>query len=255
MAEEIKKDIEEETEEIADSVKDEDTEEELEEAAESPEDDDNDDEDEAEDRKAEIKESKIVDDILEIVESTLLTVFVIIMIFTYLLHPVTVSGPSMLDTLTEDDRVFMTTVYRGPHYGDIIIINNDYAYLYDENGKVYKKDISYSRLKECIIKRVIAEPGQTIDIDTEREKVIVDGKELDEPYIRDNMNITGEAFDFPLTVPEGYYFVMGDNRQVSADSRHPEVGFIKKDQIYGKAIVRYAPISEFKFLIFKNKNN
>ncbi len=209
----------------------------------------NDNEEEA--SKAEKKEGKIVDDLLEIIESTLLTVFVVIMIFTYLLHPITVEGTSMNDTLFKDDRVFMSTVYFGPHYGDIIVINNDVAYLLDENGEVIEKDISESPYKECLIKRVIAEPGQTIDIDPEKEEVLIDGKVIDEPYIKETINtLTYTAFDFPITIPEGYYFAMGDNRRVSADSRNPDIGLIKKDQIYGKAIIRYYPIKNFKFLKF-----
>ncbi len=209
----------------------------------------NDNEEEA--SKAEKKEGKIVDDLLEIIESTLLTVFVVIMIFTYLLHPITVEGTSMNDTLFKDDRVFMSTVYFGPHYGDIIVINNDVAYLLDENGEVIEKDISESSYKECLIKRVIAEPGQTIDIDPEKEEVLIDGKVIDEPYIKETINtLTYTAFDFPITIPEGYYFAMGDNRRVSADSRNPDIGLIKKDQIYGKAIIRYYPIKNFKFLKF-----
>ena len=106
--------------------------------------------------------------------------------------------------------------------------------------------------KECLIKRVIAEPGQTIDIDPEKEEVLIDGKVLDEPYIKDTINsLSFTAFDFPITIPEGYYFAMGDNRRVSADSRNPDIGLIKKDQIYGKAIIRYYPLKDFKFLTFR----
>jgi signal peptidase I len=146
----------------------------------------------------------------------------------------------------------MSTVYSGPHYGDIIVINNDAAYLLDENGKAFKKDISNSSYKECLIKRVIAEPGQTIDIDPEKEEVLIDGKVIDEPYIKETINnLSFTAFDFPITIPDGYYFAMGDNRRVSADSRNPDIGLIKKDQIYGKAIIRYYPVKDFKFLKFK----
>lgn len=261
MADETKNTTENtETEAAAEAVEDiEDAAEELIEAA----DDDTEDDDEAaddesgeeeeEEEKAEKKEGSFINDVIEIVESTLLTVFVIIMIFTYLLHPVNVVGSSMNNTLFDGNRVFMTTVYTGPHYGDILVINNDMAYFLDENGKVIEKDITGSGLKECIIKRVIAEPGQTIDFDVDKEQVIVDGKVLDEPYIRQTVISDGGNFNFPITVPEGYYFVMGDNRRESADSRNGEVGLIKKEQIYGKAIVKYSPIKEFKFLFFKNK--
>lgn len=205
---------------------------------------------ESSEKEAEKKESKLVDDILEIVESTLVTVFVIVMIFTYLLHPVNVVGGSMNNTLFQDDRIFMTTVYTGPHYGDIVVINNDMAYLLDDNNKIIKRDITGSPLKECIIKRVIGEPGQTVEIDAEKEQVIIDGKVLDEPYIKDTVNDAFEAFNYPITIPEGYYFVMGDNRRGSSDSRVSDIGLIKKDQIYGKAVLRYSPIKDLKFLLF-----
>lgn len=211
------------------------------------EDDDDNEEDTEESAK---KESKLVDDILEILESTLLTVFVIVMIFTYLLHPVVVDGNSMNDTLFNGNRIFMTTVYSGPHYGDIIVIDNNKSYLLDENNNVKERDISQSFLNECLIKRVVAEPGQTLMIDPDNEQVIVDGKVLDEPYIKDTVIDAGDAFDFPITIPEGYYFVMGDNRRASSDSRVGDVGLIKKDQIYGKAVLRYSPIKEFKLLLF-----
>ncbi|WP_037270753.1 signal peptidase I [Ruminococcus flavefaciens] len=207
-------------------------------------------EDEEDDSETTKKENQLVDDIIEIIESTLITVFVVIMMFTYLLHPVVVNGHSMNDTLFDTNRIFMTTLYTGPHYGDIIVIDNNKSYLLDENDNVKERDITNSYLKECLIKRVIAEPGQTITIDTDKEQVIVDGKILDEPYIKDSVVDAGDAFEFPITVPEGYYFVMGDNRRASADSRYADVGFIKKNQIYGKAICKYSPLKEFKFLLF-----
>ncbi|HNZ99295.1 signal peptidase I [Ruminococcus sp.] len=258
MADEVKKTTENtETETVAEAVEDiEEAAEDLAEAVEDEEDIEEDDDDAEEDEaeeQAKKKEGKFVDDIIEVIESTLLTVFVIVMIFTYLLHPVNVVGKSMNNTLMDGNRIFMTTVYTGPHYGDIIVINNDMAYFFDQAGKVYEKDITGSGLKECIIKRVIAEPGQTIDFDVEKEQVIVDGKVLDEPYIKQTVNGDGGMYDFPITVPEGYYFVMGDNRRESADSRNPDVGLIKKEQIYGKAVLRYSPIKEFKFLFFNNK--
>ncbi|MDE6101944.1 MAG: signal peptidase I, partial [Ruminococcus sp.] len=77
--------------------------------------------------------------------------------------------------------------------------------------------------------------------------VIVDGNTLDEPYIKEKLR-NGGVFDYPITVPEGYFFVMGDNRNGSSDSRNPDIGLISKEQNYGKAIIRYAPLSKFKYL-------
>ena len=121
---------------------------------------------------------------------------------------------------------------------------------------VYAENIDKSSLKKCIIKRVIACEGQEINIDNSNGNVkewtvSVDGKILDEPYIAENAVTDQQWFSgkFPFVVPEGYYFVMGDNRSNSSDSRHHDVGLIKKDQIQGKAIVRYSPFSEFKFLM------
>lgn len=192
------------------------------------------------------KNKKIVSDVFDIAESTIITMFIIILLFTYILHPVNVVGTSMVPTLQNDDKIFMTTVIPDISYGDIIVIDNDKAYLLDENNEVIEKDSR--ELNECIIKRVIAEGGQTIDIDFNTGAVTVDGEILDEPYIN-ALTLTDEGgFDFPVTVPEGYYFVMGDNRNASSDSRHPYVGFIKQNQIYGKAIIRYAPVDTFKIL-------
>lgn len=188
-----------------------------------------------------------LNDVIEIAESTFITVFVIIMIFTYILHPVNVVGTSMTNTLQDGDRIFMTTIYGDLSYGDIVVINNDMAYLLDGDNRIIEKNIDGSGLKECIIKRVIATGGQTVEIVPETNEVIVDGKALDEPYIRE-MTRNGGVFNYPITIPEGYYFCMGDNRNGSSDSRNQDIGLIKKDQIYGKAMLRYAPLSEFKYL-------
>lgn len=201
------------------------------------------------------KKKTLFSDMLEIIESTIITVFAIVLVFTYLLHPVNVVGGSMVPTLNNEDRIFMSTVMFDISYGDIIVINNDVSYLVNtETGEPYEYNPvdqngnPINHLKECIIKRVIACGGQTIDIDFNTGTVTVDGVVLDEPYINALTTKNDGAFSFPLVVPEGYYFVMGDNRNHSSDSRNQYVGLISKDQIYGKAVIRYSPFSQFKIL-------
>ncbi len=201
------------------------------------------------------KKKSLLNDVLEIIESTIITVFSIVLVFTYLLHPVNVVGGSMIPTLNNEDRIFMSTVMFDISYGDIIVINNDVSYLIDdETGEPYEyipldqKGNPINVLKECIIKRVIACGGQTINIDFNTGEVMVDGVILDEPYINAQTSQNDGAFTYPLVIPEGYYFVMGDNRNHSSDSRNQYVGLIKEDQIYGKAVIRYSPFSQFKIL-------
>lgn len=185
----------------------------------------------------------ILKDVLEILESSIITIFLLVLVFTYILHPVNVMGKSMVPTLSDGDKIFMTTISSISN-GDIVVINNDKAYHLDEKGKAYSADAGI--LNECIIKRVIAHGGQTVDIDTTNGNIIVDGKVLDEPYINEITLSADTTFTFPITIPEGYYFVMGDNRNASADSRHRNVGLISEEQIYGEAFFRYSP--EFSFI-------
>lgn len=212
------------------------------------------------DGEDEEKSANLLRDVVEILESTFITVFVIVLLFTYLLHPVNIVGRSMVPTLNknysgvreengETDKVLMNTVFFKVKYGDILVIDKDKNYLIDTNGNAFEPENDAS-INECIIKRVIAVGGQTIDIHD--GKVYVDGEMINEPYTADGStteDLGAFTDQYPITIPEGYYFVMGDNRNHSTDSRAKSVGLVKKDQIYGKAIVKYAPLDEFDILI------
>lgn len=152
------------------------------------------------------------------VVSVFITAFLILAItFTFIMRFIGVMGQSMEDTLHSGDWVFIQQAGSyTPQYGDIVVISQPNKY------------------HENIIKRVIATEGQTIDIDFSTGKVYLDGAEIVEPYIK---NDTTNYYDvkFPLTVPDGCCFVMGDNRQGSVDSRSSIIGVINNSYVLGKA--------------------
>ena len=149
----------------------------------------------------------------------------IILVLLLLFRVVVVSGPSMYSTLIDGDYLILlnNTFYQNPKQGDIIVASKD-SY---ENGTP-------------IVKRIIATEGQTVDIDFEAGKVYVDGVELDEEYVYTPTN-QYEGVNFPLKVSPGCVFVLGDNRNVSKDSRSPEIGLIDTREILGKAIFLLLP--------------
>ena len=135
-----------------------------------------------------------------------------------------------------DDKVIVNLLDRSPENGDIVLINACDSYTLEDDGTVRKG----SGVGDIIVKRVIAKGGQTIDIDFTTGTVYVDDAKLREDYVKLGLtHADGGAFtgQYPVTVPEGYIFVMGDHRSVSKDSRSSQVGPIAKSEVKGK--VRY----------------
>ena len=149
----------------------------------------------------------------------------IMILFLVFFRVIVVSGDSMMQTLIDGDYILLVSnlFYRQPEQGDIIVASKD---SFDDGA--------------AIIKRVIATEGQIVDIDFENGIVYVDGLPLEEDYIN-NLTTRSEGVPFPLIVEEGCIFVLGDNRDVSKDSRHPEIGLIDTRQILGKAIFLMLP--------------
>lgn len=147
------------------------------------------------------------------------------LVYVLFFRTVVVVGDSMFDTLVENDKLLLisNTIYRNPKQGDIIVASKD----------------SF-RGGECIIKRVIATEGQTVDIDFATGTVYVDGEAIAEEYLYSG-TYNPEGMAFPLTVDSGCVFVMGDNRMNSKDSRNPEIGLIDEREILGKAIFLLMP--------------
>ncbi len=190
------------------------------------------------DNEQKLSVSSLLGDAADILETAVLTIFVFLMIFTFLLRPVTVDGSSMVPTLRDQDQLLILTPDRSPKNGQIVIVNDIEAGHFSDEAQtqVYRTP----GLNIVIVKRVIARAGQTIDIDFSSGTVTVDGKVQDEPYIAEPTVRNDGAFTYPMTVPEGYVFVMGDNRGGSTDSRNPGVALVPTEQIIGTAVVRYS---------------
>ncbi|MCQ2416270.1 MAG: signal peptidase I [Oscillospiraceae bacterium] len=176
-------------------------------------------------------------DVMDILEAALLTVFLFLLIFAYILRPVTVDGSSMNPTLYHEDNLVILTCGYQPKNGQIVVIDDQYSghYLDYDQKEVYETQ----GMGIVLIKRLIAHGGQEVDIDFENGIVKVDGAELDEPYIADPTTMDEGAFHYPITIPEGYVFVMGDNRLHSTDSRSPSVALIPTNEILGTGFFRY----------------
>ncbi len=150
-------------------------------------------------------------------------IIAIALVFVFFFRTATVSGRSMLPTLNHGDMLMVTAFDNTHEVGDIVVITqpNDF--------------------NEPIIKRIIAVGGQTVDIDFNLGIVYIDGKPEQHDYILNAPTYEKEDFKGPVTVPEGYVFVMGDNRNDSTDSRSNAVGMIDERYIYGTVLGRISP--------------
>ena len=154
----------------------------------------------------------------------------IVFLLTYLvIHYVgqrtQVSGSSMEATLSDGDNLIVDKIsyrFHDPERSDIIV----FPYKYEKNT--------------FYIKRIIGLPGETVQID-EQGNIYVDGEVLDESYGREVILDPGEAEE-PITLEDDEYFVLGDNRNASSDSRDPSVGKILGEDIIGRAWVRIFPL-------------
>ncbi|MCD8363954.1 MAG: signal peptidase I [Lachnospiraceae bacterium] len=141
-----------------------------------------------------------------------------------------VSGSSMENTLSDGDNLIvdkLTYRFSDPQRFDIIV----FPYRYEENT--------------YFIKRIIGLPGETVQIVD--GTIYIDGEELIESYGREVIRNSGLASD-PITLGEDEYFVLGDNRNDSTDSRDPSVGLISREEIIGRAFIRIWPLSKFGIL-------
>ena len=154
-----------------------------------------------------------------------------VLIFTFVARVIVVSGPSMQNTLFGGDLILVWGLGYTPEQGDVVVLTQE----------------SYQ--EDSIVKRVIAIEGQCVDIDYSTSTVRVDGEILNEPYIKEEMLLPswGEGINH-VVVPEGCIFVMGDNRNHSADSRYPAIGIVDTRCVIGRGVAVLFPVGHWKGL-------
>ncbi len=159
-------------------------------------------------------------------ESIAFSLIIVVVVFTFLFRMISVAGSSMVPTLHDHDMMIVSNLGYAPNRGDVVVVN--------------KPSTQYG----SIVKRIIAVGGDTVDINFATGDVMVNGEVLDEPYINEP-TYTAEGMAFPLTVPEGQLFLMGDNRNGSSDSRDPQIGLVDEHYIIGHVLGVVFPFSSF----------
>ena len=163
--------------------------------------------------------------ILEYLHDVVYILALILVLFTFCMRVVIVSGSSMFSTLVDGDYLLLIN---RPLCGEL------------EQGDIVVASMERFKDGEPIVKRVVATEGQTVDIDFRAGIVYVDGVALEEEYTYTPTHLS-EGMEFPLVVEEGCLFLMGDNRGDSRDSRAPEIGQVDEREILGKAVFLMMP--------------
>lgn len=204
------------------------------------------------------KKNGILKEIWEWVYTLAIAIAIAMLIKGFVFDIVRVDGSSMFPTLVNNDRLIVTKLGYKPQQGDIIILDSQYKNreeYYDRIAQVNgdtnfgvvdkmfaRKDMPENLKKKYYVKRIVAMPGQTVDLVD--GKVYVDGAELDEPYYDGATSSIDPTVEYPVTVDEGCVFVMGDNRMHSKDSRSSELGQVPFDAILGKSQLRIWPLND-----------
>lgn len=180
-------------------------------------------------QRSEGDSSSIAREIYDWIEIFILCLASVLVIVTFIVRLAYVDGPSMMETLHDRDILVVSNLFYKPKQGDVVVFESPDSHI--EGG---------------IVKRVIATENQVVDIDFDSWTVTVDGVVLDESYVNfvEGASMNKYDVDFPVVVPEGCVFVMGDNRNRSNDSRGTQIGFVDTRYIFGHVLFRVFPISD-----------
>ena len=203
-------------------------------------------------RKSQKEEKQsAVAEIFDYYELCILSLCTVIVLFSFFIRLCRVDGQSMEDTLKNNEMLLVSDIFYTPERGDIIVFHQT-GNQNRSDGEVY----SFS-LNEPVVKRIIATEGEWIDIKHTdgRLTVTIYDSNMENPQVLDEdyakyfgsplADPTGSTVhDYPLQIPEGYVFVMGDNRWHSSDSRAKFIGLVDTRRILGHALMRITPFDK-----------
>lgn len=179
-------------------------------------------------KNASVKDSeKNLREIYDWMQCLAIALVLCVVLFVFFIRVIETRGTSMNPTLNNGDKMLVSDLFYSPRAGDVVVFCKD---EYDPD--------------KALVKRVIATEGQEVNIDFDKGIVYVDGEAIEEDYISER---TRTKLDFigPQIVPEGYVFVLGDNRNMSTDSRKKEIGMVDSRLIIGRAYMVIFPMTDF----------
>ncbi len=174
------------------------------------------------------EENKLLTYVYDFAGIFVTAIIAILILFTFVLKTSIVNGQSMENTFYNGDKILISSYDYSVDYGDVVVISQPNLY------------------EKVLIKRVIAVEGQTVSFDQTTNELLIDGEKIDEPYIKEDMKLIYSSMKQEISIPEGYVFVMGDNRNNSADSRDSNVGLIDKRYIIGQVFYKFGDSSFFE---------
>lgn len=194
-------------------------------------------------KKEEVKKDvhSAVKEVFDWVETLIMAMIFIIILFTFFIRVNTVDGDSMNPTLKDGQKLLVTDLFYTPDYNDIVIVQ---AAKLDGGKPIIKRVIGLpgDRISIDFTNGIVYRNGEALPIETEGGVLYEDGHKINDYTTRNIEMISGEEY----TVPENSYFVLGDNRNASSDSRlMSAIGFIDKNYIAGRAVFSLFPFNSF----------
>ncbi|MBN2853766.1 MAG: signal peptidase I [Clostridia bacterium] len=188
-----------------------------------------------------------IKELLQWVEAIVIAIVIALLIRGLIFEPVIIDGSSMNNTLYNKDRVILNKIgmaFKDIEVGDIIVLEVQpptYNVLKFLNNYEWAKKLLPTITGVDYIKRVVAVEGDTVEI--KNGYLYINGIKQNEEYIKEDQSTKPQFLEYPYVVPAGEYFVMGDNRLHSTDSR--EFGSITKSRILGRVNFRIWPLNSF----------